>query len=408
MQISEVVSSAERKEFHLFPKILYRTDPNWICPLDSAVEEIFDPTKNQKFKNGDAIRWILRDENNETIGRVAAFVDYKRSAASRQPTGGIGFFEVIEDKDAAFTLFDTAKAWLAGRGMEAMDGPINFGENISDWGLLVDGFTQQGFGMPYNKKYYRDFFEAYGFRNYFEQYTCHSAVRDAGNMIVKFPDRIMKVAEWLTKRPGYSFRHFEYRNTRKFIDDLCTIYNTTWAYLREDFIPVKPEVLYELLDKLKPILDEEIIWFAYYNDKPIGFFILVPDLNQILRHFNGKLHLWNLIRFFYYKLTHEMKRMRAIVGGVMHSHQNTGVEAAIFYKLYQVFEKKPWFKELEIGWVGDYNPKMIATYESLGAKKVKTHITFRYMINDKLKFTRFKDEMAEKQKIKEENRLKSE
>ncbi len=403
MNIIEVISSAERKEFHNFPKRLYKSDPYWVCPIDSAVEDVFNPLRNHNFRNGEAIRWILRNDKNVTIGRVAAFIDRIRSSASRQPTGGLGFFEVIEDQDAAFTLFDTAKSWLASRGMEAMDGPVNFGENYNDWGLLVDGFMTQGFGMPYNKMYYRKFFESYGFRNYFEQYTCHRAIRDSANRIVNFPERVMKVSEWLTKRPGYAFRHFEYRNRSGFINDICTIYNVTWTYLKEDFTPLRPEILHEALKKLKSVLDEELIWFAYYNDKPIGFFILIPDLNQILRHFNGNLHFLNAIRFFYYRITHEMTRVRSIVGGVLHSHQNTGVEAAMFYKFYQAFERKPWFKELEIGWVGDYNPKMIATYESLGAVRVKTHITFRYLINDKLKFTRFKDEMAEKQKIKEES-----
>jgi RimJ/RimL family protein N-acetyltransferase len=270
----------------------------------------------------------------------------------------------------------------------------------------VDGFMQQGFGMPYNKRYYRDFFEAYGFRNYFEQYSCHRAVRGPDNKIEKFPDRIMKVAEWLTKRPGYSFRHFEFRNSRKYFNDLCEIYNTTWIYLKDDFTPVDPAFLDESLREASPVIDEELIWFAYYNDKPIGFFVLLPDLNQILKHFNGKLHAWNMIRFVWYKMTHEMTRMRGVVGGVLYSHQNTGVEAAIFYHLYQVFEKKRWLKELELSWVGDYNPKMIATYEALGAKRAKTHITYRYLINDKLQFIRYKDEMAEKQTIKDGNRKK--
>jgi hypothetical protein len=395
MQIVEVIYPAEKKKFHNLPKRLYKSDPDWISPLDSAVEDIFNPLRNSKFKNGVAVRWILNDENNVTIGRVAAFVDYQRSAASRQPTGGIGFFEVIEDKNAAFILFDTAKTWLAARGMEAMDGPISFSENYNDWGLLVEGFTQQGFGMPYNKRYYRDFFEAYGFRNYFEQYTCHRIIRNDDNNIIKFPDRLMNIAGWLLKRPGYSFRHFNFRESHKFVDDICTIYNLTWTYLKKDFTPLNPEILYESLNKLKFFLDEELVWFAYYNEKPIGFFVLIPDFNQILRHFNGNLHLWNLIRLFYYMLTHEMKRVTALVGGVIHSHQNKGVEAAIFFKFYQAFEKKPWFKEIEIGWVGDYNPKMIATYESLGATKAKTHITCRYLINEHLKFKRYKDEMAD-------------
>jgi hypothetical protein len=92
--------------------------------------------------------------------------------------------------------------------------------------------------------------------------------------------------------------------------------------------------------------------------------------------------------------------MRAVVGGVHPTYQNSGVESAIFLQLYHVFKKKPWFKELELSWVGDYNPRMIAIYEALGAKKAKTHITFRYLINSKLQFVRYKDELSEKQKHK--------
>lgn len=99
-------------------------------------------------------------------------------------------------------------------------------------------------------------------------------------------------------------------------------------------------------------------------------------------------------------MTNKITRVRAVVGGVLHTHQNTGVESAIFYHLYQVFKKKKWLKEMELSWVGDYNPKMVAIYEALGAKKAKTHVTYRYMINDKLKFIRYIDEMAENQEIK--------
>ena len=80
-----------------------------------------------------------------------------------------------------------------------MDGPINFGENDNNWGLLVEGFMQQGFGMPYNKKYYKDFFEEYGFKNYFEQYSYHRTIRGQTGEIEQFPERMMKIAEWLSK-----------------------------------------------------------------------------------------------------------------------------------------------------------------------------------------------------------------
>ena len=400
MKIIEVLRPADRTDFIDFPKRLYKNDPFWICQLDSMVEALFDPLKNHAFRNGEAKRWILKDTGGNLLGRIAAFIDMKRSSANSQPTGGIGFFEVVENREAAFSLFDTARSWLSSKGMEAMDGPVNFGENDNNWGLLVEGFMQQGYGMPYNKKYYRTFFEDYGFKNYYEQYSYHRDVRDDHNEIVQFPVRIMKIADWIAKRPGYSFCHFEFREKEKYIRNFVEIYNSTWSTFKEDFTPLDPAILEESLKKAKVFIDEDIIWFAYYNDRPIAFFILFPDLNQILKYFNGKLTLWNIIRFGYFKITHKMTRMRAVVGGVVPSYQNSGVESAIFLHLYEVFKKKPWFKELELSWVGDFNPKMMAIYEAIGAHKAKTHVTFRYLINDKLKFVRYKDESLMKYKNK--------
>jgi len=397
MKIVEVITKQDKKEFIDFPKELYKTDPFWVSPLDSGIESVFDPEKNNTYRHGEAIRWILKDDNGQTTGRIAAFIDRIRSSANRQPTGGIGFFEVIESKEAAFRLFNVAREWHISHGMAAMDGPINFGENDTNWGLLVDGFMQQAFGMPYHKRYYRSFFEEYGFKNYFEQYSYHREVRGLDKKIVQFPERFMKIAEWLSKRPGYSFHHFEFGRKEKYVKDITEIYNTTWSVFKEDFTPLDPAFLEESLEKARLIIDEKLIWFAYFNDKPIAFFVLFPDLNQILKHFNGKLHLFNLIRFFYYRATHEMTRMRAVVGGVHPTHQNSGVESAIFLHLYEVFKKKPWFRELELSWVGDFNPKMMAIYEALGAKKAKTHITYRFLINSELTFIRYKDEVSDKQ-----------
>ncbi len=396
MQTFEVKEPADRKEFLRFPRDLYKNDPDWIAPLDAEVEAVFDPSENQAFKHGEAVRWILKDGEQNTIGRIAAFIDLQRSKANNQPTGGIGYFEVIDDREAAFSLFDTAKNWLVSKGIEAMDGPINFGENDNNWGLLVEGFMQQVFGMPYNKKYYQIFFEEYGFKKYFEQYSYHVTVRRPDNQINEFPSRMMKIAAWLSRRPGYSFRHFEFSNKSRYINDLVEIYNSAWSVFKEDFTPLDPAFFDGAITRAKSFVDEELIWFAYYYDRPIAFFILYPDLNQIIKHFNGRLHLWNKLRFLYFKYTHKMTWMRAVAGGVHPSYQNSGIESAIFLQLYNVFRNKRWYKELELSWVGDFNPKMIAIYEALGATKTKTHLTYRYMINKELAFRRYMEEIAER------------
>ncbi|MEE4214203.1 MAG: hypothetical protein V2I34_03990 [Bacteroidales bacterium] len=395
MIIKEVVSKTDSRAFLEFHKWHYRDDPNWVCPLDSEFNAVFDPAKNRTFKHGMLKRWLLHDSDNKIIGRIAAFIDYNRSKAYRQPTGGIGFFEVIEDEKAAFMLFDTAIKWLKENDMQAVDGPVTFGSNESNWGLLVDGFMQQGYGMPYNKEYYRDYFEKYGFSNYFNQYSFH---RDIASVNV-FPERFMKIAEWISRKPGYSFEHFKFSNAEKYVNDLVDIYNSTWSEFREDFQPMIPSDFNDTVQKGKAFLDEELIWFAYHKEEPIAFFVLFPDLNQILKHLDGRLHLWNILKFYYLKRKKTMTRIRAVVAGVKPGFRNSGVESAIFKCLYDVFMKKRYYRELELSWVGDFNEPMLSVYKAIGAELAKTHVTYRYLINGDIEFVRLKDEMKELVKI---------
>src|SRR6478609_4325947 len=163
MQISEVKTAGDIREFLELPVRLYKDEPNWIRPLDNDVEAVFDDKKNKTFRHGECIRWILKDDHNKVIGRIAAFVDQKTmNKGNDQPTGGLGFFECINDKQAAFLLFDKGKEWLKEKGMEAMDGPINFGNRDRWWGLLIEGHDREpNYQCNYNFTYYKDFFEAY-------------------------------------------------------------------------------------------------------------------------------------------------------------------------------------------------------------------------------------------------------
>src|SRR5689334_20280529 len=113
MKIIEVTTPQHAREFLLLPVKLYKNEPAWIRPLDKDIESVFDPEKNKTFRHGTSIRWILQNNTGETIGRVAAFVNEKTvHKGNDQPTGGMGFFECINDRDTAFLLFDQCKTWL--------------------------------------------------------------------------------------------------------------------------------------------------------------------------------------------------------------------------------------------------------------------------------------------------------
>lgn len=375
MQLIEVTNKKTAKVFLDVPRKLYRDDPNWICPLDNMVEAVFDRKKNVFFTHGDAIRWILLDEKNNPTGRVAAFINKKKAYNYNQPTGGMGFFECINDKEAAETLFNACIKWLKERGMEAMDGPINFGENDNFWGLLVEGFMPPSFGMNYNFPYYKKFFEDFGFKSYFEQVTNHL------DLTVPFPERFWKIANWIRKRPGYTYKHFKFKDAEKFVEDLKTVYDKAWVY-HENFTPINKKDVWESFKKAKPIIIEEFIWYVYYNGEPVAFLVMLPDANQIFKHLNGKLHLINKLRFFLLKMRKVYTQTRITVMGVVPEHQKKGIESAIFWHMDKVMPKWPKIETIELSWVGDFNPKMRALHDAVGGKFVKKHITYRKLFNN--------------------------
>ncbi|HPA23429.1 MAG TPA: hypothetical protein PLU18_09300, partial [Ferruginibacter sp.] len=135
---------------------LYQKDANWIRPLDKDINDIFDDKKNKAFRFGSLQRWVLQDNSGKLLGRIAAFVNSKyKNKGDEMPVGGMGFFECTNNQDAANLLLDTAKKWLQDKGMQAMDGPINFGERDKWWGLVTSGFQEPLYCMNYNPPYYR-------------------------------------------------------------------------------------------------------------------------------------------------------------------------------------------------------------------------------------------------------------
>jgi len=381
MKITEVTDKKSRREFLNMVETIYRGDPYYVRPLDQEIELVFDPLSNSFFQHGEAIRWILRNEAGNVIGRVAAFINTRKAYTFQQPTGGMGFFEVINNEEAAFLLFNTCKDWLAAKGMQAMDGPINFGENDVNWGLLVEGFMHPGIGMNYNPQYYKEFFESYGFKFYFEQISNHL------DMTKNFPDRFWKIAEWAMKKKELSFRHFELSMQDKFMDDMKQVYDDAWKF-HENYTPLDKATMIKALEKAKSFIDPELIWFAYYEDEPVAFLVQFPDVNQIIKHLHGKLHFFNKLKFLWLKYRKTMTRTRIVIMGVKPKYQRFGVESGIFFYLDKVMKKNSHITEVELGWVGDFNPKMRALHESVGAVFAKRHVTYRKIFNEAIEFQR--------------------
>jgi hypothetical protein len=384
MKILEVVTPQHVEDFLLLPVRLYKNEPNWIRPLDKDIHSVFDKGLNKAFRHGECIRWLLLNDKNEIIGRVAAFVNEKTATKGNdQPTGGMGFFECINDQGAAFLLFDQCRTWLESKGMEAMDGPINFGSRDRWWGLLIEGFDHEpNYQCNYNFPYYKDFFEAYGFQVYFYQFTFHRTVEGP------LSPKLAAKAELAAKDPDYSFRYLRKDELHKLPEYILTVYNKAWANRFEN-----PELSLAqaqiIVKQMKPIMDRRLLYFGFYKDEPVSFFLSLPEINQIFKYVNGKLDWMGKLKFVWHTLLKTNRKAFGILFGVVPEHQAKGLDGAMVMESRKVLQDEyKRYDEYEMNWIGDFNPKMINIVEQVGGKVNKKHATYRKLFDETKPFKR--------------------
>ncbi len=382
MQLKEITDKSLGREFLLMPLKIYKDDPNYIRPLDHDVENVFDPEKNKTFRFGTCKRWLLKDDNGENIGRIAAFTNKKyRNKGDEQETGGLGFFECIDDQQAADMLFDVAKNWLRQNGMEAMDGPINFGERDRFWGLVVEGFKSPIYLMNYNPPYYKKLFEDYGFKPFFNQ-LCF-----AMPVFFDIADKLIQANAKYEKLPEFQVKTINKNNLKEFAHNFSEVYNHAWAS-HEGNKEIKESTALKMFKAMKPIIDERIAWFVFHKERPIAFFINVPELNLIFKDYNGKFGFWQKLNFILSGRKKNLEKFTGILFGIIPEYQGMGIDYFMIVQAAKQIQNNSKYTSYEMQWIGDFNPKMINIAENLGAHVNRKLTTYRYLFDRTKEFKR--------------------
>lgn len=368
------------------PVGIYRNDPNWIRPLDRDLEAVFDPARNKRFSYGDARRWLLRDQNGSLLGRVAAFYDERTASLTEYRSGGMGFFECIDDQPAANRLFDACRDWLKQQGLEAMDGPINFGERDAWWGLLIEGFNPPVFRMNYNPPYYQRLFEQYGFRDYYNQLVFHYPVSKP------VPEDFYQRGQRALEQLNVTVKNLEQFSLHDLAEAIAIVYNEAWATMRH-FKPITKDLALRQLNILKPVMDKKLIYVAYVGHRPIGFFLMMPDINQIIKKLNGKFGLLQQLLFFWHLRCRTIDRIFGILFGIVPDYQGKGIEAAMIIEAARIVQRqRRQYRDLEMNWIGDFNTKMIRLVSKLGTSVCRRYRTYRYLFDPSRPFFRYRME----------------
>lgn len=359
--------------FHKVPSVIYKDHANYIPHLRQDIDKVFDKKANKLYRDGgSAARWVLKNDSGDLIGRVAAFVNQKYSKGMEQPTGGIGFFECIDDQKAANLLFDKAVEWLKEQGMEAADGPVNFGEKDRFWGLVVENFEDiPSYAMNYNLPYYQQLFENYGWQLYYNQYVYK---RD---LYVPAQEVFVKKYNRIKKDPAYRISNIRGRSWEQVANDFCTVYNNAWGG-HHGFKKMPLAQARKIMKALKPVVDRDIVVFVYHNDQPVAFYINIPELNQIFQHVNGNLNWIGKLKFLWHKWRRTPDIMVGIVFGVDRAYHGKGIEGAMIKWAEENIVTLNRYKDTTLTWIGDFNPKMMHVAENLGADISRRLVTYRY------------------------------
>lgn len=382
MTLTEVICKATTKDFHQVPEVIYRDHSNYIPHLKQDIEKTFDVKINKALRDGKAIRWVLRNEEGALIGRIAAFVNQKYSKGMEQATGGVGFFECIDDKAASRVMFDAAIDWLKMQGMEAADGPINFGEKDRFWGLVVKNFEDiPSYAMNYNLPYYQALFEDYGWQMYFRQFVYK---RD---LYLPAQEVFVRKYEKIKNDPDYRISNIRNRSWEEVAQDFCTVYNNAWGG-HHGFKKMPLTQAQRIMKALKPVVDRDIIVFVYHQSKPIAFYVNIPELNEIFRHVNGNLNWLGKLKFLWHKLRKTPRIMVGIVFGVDRAYHGQGIEGAMIKWAEENIVNLKRYDVTTLTWIGDFNPKMMHVAENLGAELSRELLTYRFLFDRSKPFKR--------------------
>jgi hypothetical protein len=229
--------------------------------------------------------------------------------------------------------------------------------------------------MNYHLPYYQALFENYGFGNYFEQYVYRYYIDQV------LPQKFIDKANRLLQNPAIEFKHLERNRIDDYTRYFMEIYNAAWGKNHIGFKPISLDQAKTIMKTLKPIMDERLMWFGFYQNKPISFFISLPEINQIIKSLNGKFDWWQKIQFlFLLKFTKRIHKIYGIIFGVIPEFQGKGIEGGMI-RAAELAIRETHYTELQMNWIGSFNPKMMAIAEGLQTKICKTFITYRYQFD---------------------------
>jgi GNAT superfamily N-acetyltransferase len=351
--------------FIRLPWRVHRSHERWVPPLIWERKQFLNRKKNPYFEHGEA-EYFIAWRGKDPVGRITAMVDRQFNDYHDWKWGTFGFFECLDDPEAATALVDAADAWVRERGCDRLVGPMDFTMN-DEVGILIEGFDLRPMlKQPWHPPYYQRLME-------------HSARLEKAqdllmwNLEVSDRSSVLPVIEQLAgevgPKHGITIRHMRKKDMEAEVRRFVEVYNAAWSE-NWGFVPISEAEMKQTAKDMKLIIDEDWLWVAEKDGETVGVALTIPDFNQAIETANGR-----LFPFGWAKILRKKPRIdRVRVGflGVKPEYQHTGVAAAFYIEHFETAAWKPQDGG-EMGWILESNEAMNRGMEAMGGRVVKKY-----------------------------------
>ncbi len=367
IQIREHTPGKDIEDFIRAARVVYEGDPKWVPPLEMDLRQRLTPGKNPFYNRGE-VGLFTAWKDGKLAGRISAQLDHVHLDRYKDKVGFFGFFDTIDDDAVGKALLDAAEAWLKKRGMVAMRGPLTF-HMYEEAGILIDGFDMPpAILMAHSRRWQQRVCENAGLVKAKDLFAWKF---DVGNI----PARAEKAWAETKKMPEVKLRSVRPREMHSELAQIMRIFNDAWEQ-NWGHCPATEEEVKKTGEELRLILDPELAFMAEVDGKVVGMCIAIPNVNEVIRDFDGKLNPITVAKLIYRLKIKRPKTARLMMLGIGRELRGIKKYGYLSHALYVEVAKrgeKLGYEWGELSWTLEDNKPINLGIKSMGAKVYKTY-----------------------------------
>lgn len=327
IEVRETALGGRLDDFLDVSSQIYAGDPAYVRPLDFDTRRRLSPKHPYFQHSAGAVFTVYRD--GRCVGRTVAHIDHGYIERYRERVGFFGFYDTFDDLAANQALLDAVVAWHRARGTSVLRGPMTM--NVAEeMGCLVDGFEHPPMLLTgHSRPYQHRLLEAYGFTKTKDLYAWHYDVHEV-------PERVKRAHAAIAALPEVRSRQIDMRQFSADVATILDIYNDAWQD-SWGYVPLTPAEAKQQGDDLRLVVVPQLTRIVEIEGEPAAMCFALPNLNEAIADFEGKLLPWNWARLIWRVKVRRPKSARLVALGIRKRYRHVkrygGLAAFLFAEM---------------------------------------------------------------------------